>query len=268
MRYLKTKHERKAALLTVMLLSLILLWGCFFGLRYMDPPEEYGIAINFGFSDFGSGPQQQEVVASSPNSTSKEQVLPSENPVQDASTEDLLTQTDTAIPVLKSNSSKGKDGAPEKTAEKEVPKPSKETQNVLSNLLNANKSEGRQTKEEGATSVDGLQGNTEGKPKDSKYYGTTGDGGDEHYNLSGRNPLSRPIIRPKCNEEGTVVVSIEVDRSGRVTRATPGVKGTTNTAPCLLSPAKEAALRTQWNSDSKAPAKQVGVIVYRFSLSE
>ena len=120
----------------------------------MDPPEEYGIAINFGFSDVGSGPQQQEVVASSPNSTSKEKILPSENPVQDASTEDLLTQTDTSIPVLKNNSSKDKDEAPEKTIEKEVPKPSKDTQNALSNLLNANKSEGKQTNDEGATSVD------------------------------------------------------------------------------------------------------------------
>tara|TARA_B110000967_G_scaffold111352_1_gene113979 strand:+ start:29340 stop:30146 length:807 start_codon:yes stop_codon:yes gene_type:complete len=268
MRYLKTKYERKAALLTTLLISLLLLWGCFFGLRYMDPPEEFGIAINFGFSDVGRVPQQQEVAASSPASTSKEQALTSENPVQDASTEDLLTQTDTSAPVLENKAFKDKDKTPEKITEKEVPKPSKETQSALSNLLNTNKSEDRQTKGEGAASFDGLQGNTEGKPKNSKYYGTTGNGGDEHYSLSGRSPLSRPIIRPKCNEEGTVVVSIEVDRSGKVIRATPGVKGTTNTAPCLLSPAKEAALRTQWNSDSKAPAKQVGVIVYRFSLSE
>ncbi|NJW55580.1 energy transducer TonB, partial [Salinimicrobium sp. CDJ15-91] len=71
-----------------------------------------------------------------------------------------------------------------------------------------------------------------------------------------------------CNESGIVVVQIEVDRSGRVTRAIPGVKGTTNNATCLTDPAKRAALATRFNSDSKAPAKQVGTIIYNFKLSE
>ena len=65
-----------------------------------------------------------------------------------------------------------------------------------------------------------------------------------------------------------VIVQIEVDIYGKVTKATAGVKGSTNTAACLLSQAKEAALKTTWEPDSNAQSKQVGTIKYRFSLSQ
>ena len=88
-----------------------------------------------------------------------------------------------------------------------------------------------------------------------------------NYNLAGRNALSKPIEQPNCEEEGTVVVSIEVDKYGTVLKAVSGVKGTTNSANCLLKPAREAALRTTWNADPNAPTKQKGTIIYKFSLT-
>jgi protein TonB len=36
----------------------------------------------------------------------------------------------------------------------------------------------------------------------------------------------------------------------------------------LLKPAKEAALRTTWNSDDAAPKIQTGTIIYKFSLTK
>ena len=88
-----------------------------------------------------------------------------------------------------------------------------------------------------------------------------------NYNLAGRNALSKPIEQPNCEEEGTVVVSIEVDKYGTVLKAVSGVKGTTNSANCLLKPAREAALRTTWNPDPNAPSVQKGNIIYKFSLT-
>ncbi|MGB8705504.1 MAG: energy transducer TonB, partial [Gillisia sp.] len=61
---------------------------------------------------------------------------------------------------------------------------------------------------------------------------------------------------------------IEVNQQGQVIKAIPGVKGTTNNASCLTDPARRAALATKFNSDPKAPSKQVGVIIYNFKLSE
>ena len=57
------------------------------------------------------------------------------------------------------------------------------------------------------------------------------------------------------------------DRNGNVISAVPGVRGTTNNSRCLTEPAKRAALATKFNKDDKAPSKQIGKIVYSFSLS-
>ncbi|WP_395056056.1 hypothetical protein [Flavobacterium sp.] len=46
-----------------------------------------------------------------------------------------------------------------------------------------------------------------------------------------------------------------------------GVKGTTNTAKCLLDQARIAAMNTKWQTSEDAPERQVGKIVYSFSLN-
>jgi len=99
------------------------------------------------------------------------------------------------------------------------------------------------------------------------YYGSGGDGGG-NYRLGNRQALSKPKPAYECNEEGNIYVSITVDKSGNVVSAQPGAKGTTNSAPCLLESAKDAALKTKFSPDQTAPAKQIGLIIYNFSLSE
>ncbi|WP_139956375.1 energy transducer TonB [Flavicella sediminum] len=278
MKYLETKHQKKSAVMTTVLMLALLFLIYAFGMKYQDPPEEYGVAINFGTSDVGNGPPViEESVKSAPKVQEvQEQVV--EEVAEEAPEvlkEELITQENVDAPVVakekKKEIQKPKPRAKEiekKPIVKEVPKPSKETQNALANLLNGSKSDGATSKGEGDDQQSGLKGKVDGDPTSSKYYGNGGTGGDGNYNLAGRKPLTRPVVKPNCNEEGTVVVSIEVDKTGKVIKATPGVKGTTNTAPCLLSPAKQAALQTKWNADGDAPNKQVGVIVYKFSLSE
>ena len=65
-----------------------------------------------------------------------------------------------------------------------------------------------------------------------------------------------------------VYVTIKVDQGGNVIEASPGAKGTTNSAKCLLDAAKKAALKTKWNADGKAPETQKGTIIYKFTLSK
>ncbi len=111
-------------------------------------------------------------------------------------------------------------------------------------------------------------GKVTGDPNASGYYGTGGDGSGGNYRLGNRTALNKEVPDYPCNEEGRIVVSISVDQSGRVIAAQAGKQGTTNSAPCLLNEAKAAALKTTFNADSKAPSKQVGEIIYNFSLSE
>ena len=114
----------------------------------------------------------------------------------------------------------------------------------------------------------GDKGKVTGDPNASGYYGIRGDGSGGNYRLGNRTALNKAVPDYPCNEQGRVVVSISVDQSGRVIAAQAGKQGTTNSAPCLLNEAKAAALKTTFNADSKAPSKQVGEIIYNFSLSE
>ncbi len=274
---LNTKHKKKSAVITAVILGLILLGIFNFGMQYLDPPDEYGLAINFGDSNIGNGDPvvktkanpKVEKVEEKVDEKIEEKVLPKET-IKD----EVITQDTKDAPVVE-KSTKKKEEKPvdekkkiEKPKDKPKPKkPSKETQDLLNNLLKGDSKDG-ENNGEGNDDNSGLKGNKNGDPKSTKYYGNNGSDGDKNYNLAGRNALSKPIEKPDCNEEGIVVVSIEVDNSGKVIKATPGVKGSTNTAKCLLDPARSAALKTKWNMDPNAPSTQRGTIIYRFSLSQ
>ena len=276
MQFLETTHKRKSAAITIVLLILIVFGILNFGLQYLDPPQEYGVAINFGNPDAGLGaPVEKTKAAPVPEEVPEpieevQEILP-EEVIEEA----VLTQDTEEAPVLEKSEEQPEEKpvAPKekKEAPKEIPKPkpkpSKQTQDLLNNLLDTPSDTGG-SKGEGDTKKPGVKGSLKGDPTATKFYGSTGANGDKNYNLAGRAALSKPIEKPKCNEEGIVVVSIEVDTTGKVIRAIPGVKGSTNTAKCLMDPAKAAALKTKWNADPNAPSKQKGTIVYRFTLSE
>jgi periplasmic protein TonB len=270
MSFLETKHKKKSAIITSIILALLLIGIFNFGMQYLDPPEEYGLAINFGDSTIGNG---DPVVNTKATPVEEKQIEKIEDKVEEVKEvipketikEKVITQETNDAPVIEKPVEKKV--KVEKPKEIPKPKPSKESQDVLNSLLNGNSNDGK-PKGEGDDKNTGVKGDKNGDPTSNKYYENNGSGGDNNYNLAGRNALSRPIEKPKCNEEGIVVVSIEVDNSGKVIKATAGVKGSTNTSKCLLDPAKEAALKTKWNADPNAPTKQIGTIIYRFSLSE
>jgi hypothetical protein len=115
----------------------------------------------------------------------------------------------------------------------------------------------------------GDKGKEEGSPYASSYYNNAGLGGiSKGYGLNGRNLQSNGKVVQECNQEGTVVVRIAVNKQGDVITAEPGVKGSTNTHPCLLTPAKETALLHKWYPDNKAPEQQIGFVVIQFKLGE
>lgn len=120
---------------------------------------------------------------------------------------------------------------------------------------------------QGVAGGQGNQGVPSGTP-DAPNYGPGGGQGTDgiSFDLGGRKAQS--LIRPPYDlqKEGVVVVAITVDRSGRVTDATPGIKGSTTLEVDLLKLAKEAALKTRFESSNDAPIIQKGTITYVFRL--
>ena len=88
---------------------------------------------------------------------------------------------------------------------------------------------------------------------------------EDGYQLSD-NRFAIRKIKPNysCEEFGKVVVRVWVDRSGKTIKAEPGVRGTTESASCLLNEAKLAALKTTWTPYLNAPDIQIGQITYNF----
>jgi hypothetical protein len=271
MSLVDTKYKRKSMRITVVLLVLLLISLFFFGLTYLDPPPEDGIAVNFGTTDFGKGDDQpNEPIKTAPKETTPPPVPVTKTEIK----EEVVTQDTEDAPVITKEKKKEEvKETPKVEPKKEVPKkvapkPDKSTTDALSSLINGPKNNGTADGSEGDDDTAGDKGDPNGDPNAKSYYGNgIGLDGDGNYMLGGRKATNKAKETQKCNEAGKVVVSIEVDRSGRVIKATPGVRGTTNNEKCLLEPAKRAALATRFNADSKAPDKQIGKIVYNFTLS-
>lgn len=264
MKYLETKEERKSFTITAIIFAIILILCFFLGLSYMDPPPENGIAINFGTSETGSGDvQPTEPIASAP------QPVPS--PSQSTPvTDEVATQDVQDAPVI-TNKKPQKETPKEDTKPKEEPKkptPSKETSDALSNLINGPKSDGKATGGEGDDNKPGDKGRVDGTMGGS--YGGNGGGstgtGSGRFDLAGRKALALPNPKYTCNEQGTVVVQISVDKDGTVISAVPGARGTTNTARCLQDQAKVAAMSARFSAGELD--KQVGTITYNFKLTD
>jgi len=273
MTFLDTPHKKKSAVITSLILMLFILGLFIFGLNYFDPPKEYGIAVNFGTSDVGRGKIPTKEIPKTATSKPKavERKVKTQPKVTKAVVkEKVLTQDKIDAPVIAKKTTKKPTPKKKKVVKKKTPpkpKPDKATTDILSKLINGSKNSAKYKKGEGTDPKAGNKGKKEGDLNTKSYYGKGGKGGGGNYNLGNRKPLDTPKPLYDCDEEGRVVVSIEVDQKGNVISANAGVKGSTTAAPCLLERAKEAALKTTWQADTTAPNKQIGRIIYNFSLS-
>lgn len=306
MPFLDTRHKKKSFTLTTILLSVLILLLFYIGLTYMDPPEENGITVNFGTMEYGSGqvqpmepirqqqPEPEEVIEEevAPPEPEPEPEIAEEAVETEAPTEKVLTQDneesikikqqeearkkaeEAARKVREEAERKKREEARIEREKREAEERARKEQEAKKAELDAmmgglNTSEGNAEGSEGDDNRAGDKGQPDGDPYAATYYGAPGSGsGTGGYGLGGRSLAGRTVVKQDCNQAGRVVVRIEVDRNGKVISATPGARGTTNSDPCLLEPARKTALSHRWNPDSKAPARQVGFVVVNFKLGE
>ena len=104
----------------------------------------------------------------------------------------------------------------------------------------------------------GKENNTGGSGK------TFGGTATVSFYLPGRQPRKAMRVPAwKCKDGGTVVINIEVDVYGAITKAEVNLSAsTTNT--CLHEYARTYALGEKFNRDESKPKKESGTITYRF----
>ncbi|GET49676.1 hypothetical protein RCZ02_25070 [Capnocytophaga felis] len=283
MSLIDTEHKRKSLALTSVIMGLVVILLFFAGMRYLDPPPESGVDVIFGVDVQGMGERTPPPSASKPQPSRSEEMSKPEESTSESAKENLLAQDndeEIAVPNEPKKKEKKKETPKKEKSEKtpnkqttektkEEPKPSKEATDALSSILGAANANGNSSGGQGDDNVTGYKGSPDGDPYASSYYGSGGSGtGGKGWGLKGRSIEAEGKVLQDCNESGTIVVQIEVDRNGNVVKATPGVRGSTSREPCLLEAARKTAFKHKWNADSKAPAQQIGFIVINFKLGE
>lgn len=301
-----TPNDKRKALGVAVGIYIVLLIILFF-VRFWPPSDRElallgggggggGVTINFGDSDVGMGADYKSEVLDV-----KTQAKPT--PSQSEPEESILSQDNAATEedVVIKKTEKPKEPVkikPEiKKPEPVKPKVNNNANDALSSILNGKNKGG-----DGDDKQSGNKGKAGGDKNSSGYYGNGGSGGGtgggngtgngtgngagsgsgsgggngsgvgtgngSGYSLGNRKALTKPAPAYNCNEEGVVVVQITVDKNGTVIEAKPGARGTTNTATCLASQAKIAAMKTKWEPSPDGAEKQVGQIKYNFSLKD
>jgi outer membrane biosynthesis protein TonB len=252
------------------------------------PPEfEEGIFVNFGTDETGIGiiepspPPVQEASSPPPAAATKvqkeEPLLPQNNEeapevkkVDPEAEKRRLEKLEADRKIKEQIEIERKKKEQEELERKRIEAEQKRQADIMNKTRDAlanSKNAGTASKSEGEAGGAGNQGVQTGSV-DSKNRGNGSGLGNEgiSYDLQGRGFQSLPPPKYDYQGEGRVVVEVSVDRSGKVTQAIPGTKGSTTLDEYLLRVAKEAALKARFDTKADAPVVQKGTITYNFIL--
>ena len=261
------KYDRKGLVGTISFHSIVVLLLLFFGIEFpWPPPETGGIEVNIGYADEGAG-------KTPPARTNTK--TPTQVPVETQTKSEPVTSTNTAKDIITSNdpesvtvqSDKKKT---EKNQEKTVEKttitkkkkvveedPLSEDEKFSFSKSNSNNN----SSSEGDSKGNSDKGNPNGNSLTAPYYGDGGGSGNvPHANLRGRTAISLPQPKVDYQYYGVVVVTIKVDKNGRVISAVAGAQGTTITDKAVQDAIEKYALRSTFNESEQF--QQEGTIKY------
>lgn len=285
---------------------LLLLALFFTGMIAFIPDTEEGLTVNYGTDEMGDGlfepapqkdiedqlvPEQEPIQATTPPAVSEP--TPSQPDLQTQDIEESLEMKEAREKaerekelerqrqeelrkqqeeLRKQQEAEAKRIAEEKRKAEEAKKKAQEeaAKKAASAGLNAFGSGGKGTsttaKGEGVTGGTGNQGNPLGSAESTNRNGG-GTGNGHSYNLNGRS-IKGTLPNPSYvkNEEGIIVVTIEVNAAGTVISARAGAAGTTISDASMRRDAEQAALKAKFNGIS-GNTVQTGTITYRYKLN-
>jgi TonB family protein len=286
--YLGPKHRIGAVLRTIIVFIIIVLIMLLY--RFYTPIPPYpeggggpgmGLEVNLGSSDQGMNDIQPGepldvplLKESAPEQNETEKILTQDN----EETESIET-AEKPVKKAETTKKKVKKIVHDNITDREKPVAIKQEQKINQKAMFPAKKEAGN---EGITGKPGDQGKAGGVEGSPLYTGNgkgsgggtgggtgdgtgTGKGSGISFSLEGRNVLF--LKKPEYNyqSEGKVVVEITVDKTGAVTRAVPGAKGSTTLDDYLLQVAKKAALESKFTPKPDATI-QKGTITYHFLL--
>jgi hypothetical protein len=256
----ENKNRRLAISFTigVHILMLMFLFLKLFSTPFPPDPEfggGSGLEVNFGNSDQGLGDNKSE------------QLIPVDmKDISASSSDNYLTHDKGEITDIKSSDSKTDTKNVIKINDPVIDKSKLYTSKSKNNQGIAG-GQGNQGKENGDVNSSNYKGNGGSGGGTGGGNGTgigNGDGPGTSYDVTGRKvkALAKPIY--DSDEQGKIVVKIKVDKSGTVTYAHAGEKGTTISNQDMWKQAEKAALNSKFDPKSDATIEQQGTITYKY----
>ena len=271
MKFFSTPNEKKSAIITSFIGTILILIFFVFGLSFIDPPISYGIEVNFGtLSD--EKLTKKVTLENSKTSLKNKNIdnnlndseLKSKTVMQKKSIISIDEKSNNPVTQKKSLDKKKiaqNDSLVKKIIQNNKPKISNLTKKILNNILSAEEiveANEKPLNENEREIVLWIHIRILIIIKQDWHW--------EVGWIDGRNLESNGSVEHVCDQEGKVVVRITVNKLGNVVSAEAGVKGSTNVHPCLLEPAKKTAFLHKWFSDENAPEFQIGFVVVNFKL--
>lgn len=242
----------------------------YFTITTRNPPFDLmgseGMEMNFGTYNEGTGEVENDGIGDATNVVTAESVSTptptSENNVETFENGEPVVNADPKNPTPKTESN---------TTVITPVKPSNTNNSLLNNFIK-NGTKGGNNGGDGSSGTAGNDGVPDGNPNTNGLGGTgnnpnqigssTGTGG---ISLTGRKIVTKPCPVNDSKEEGTVVVTIKVNKEGKVVEADPNGRGTTTSSSVLKSKARQAALCAKF-SPSEMFDEQVGNITFKFEF--
>lgn len=251
------------SILTCVLIFL-LLWFLYMNVEI--PEEEEGIMVSIGNADAGGGWQESQMSESTPVAPPPTPTMPSQN--------DLMTQEDESLALAEQRKQEARKKAAEEA--ERIRKQKEEEARIAAEKAAREAALAEQRRQEqekidkankfGDLFGNNTSGNGSGNTTGNQYEGNPlgkGTSGGHSCSVNGRN-LKGTLVAPSDNSniEGTVIVTIRVNATGRVISA--NVTGGNISTPQVREAARQAALK---NVFSEGKDEVTGIITYNFKLT-
>jgi len=258
----KSKKDKIRGILGTVLVHLAII-ALLLILGFSTPlplPGEEGVEVNLGADMEGYGSIQPEKPVVVQKTTPPPQA-------QAEKEEEIVTQDIEEAPFTEATEEEvQEEKTVEEVVEKEIVK--EEPQVNPAALYKGKSEESSKVTSEGITGKEGDQGKPTGSVDSKKYLGQGGFGSGTSYSLIGRRPTDLRLPDENFQENGTVVVQIFVNRSGKIIKANAIDKGSNTTNSKLRRLAEQAAMKSIFNANPNAAEMQKGTITYHFVVKD
>ncbi len=269
----RTEHPKDrviAGSISAGIALLLFLFLLLYTITTRNPPFELagedGMEMNFGTYNEGTGEVENDGIGDATN------VVTSESVSNPPPTENTAAEVfENGEPVVKADPKNPTPKTENPTTVITPVKPSNTNNSLLNNFVKGNTSTGTNGGGDGNSGTAGNDGVPNGNPNTNGLGGTGNNpnqignsAGGSGFSLAGRKALSLPKVNDS-KEEGIVVVTIKVNKEGKVIEAEPNGRGTNTSSSALKSKARQAALSAVF-SPSTTFDEQIGTITFKFEF--